>query len=176
MPIIINHHGFGETNVTQPHDTGFVSMQNCFNTGAGIFYFNAGNVCGNNNLWAITFSSSSGVTQEIRALNPSWPTIPTASIINGIQVQFVGFATARAFEVDIRLILGGVKVGSNRSQGQFWFGTITRGGPTDLWGTTLTAADLNSAGFGFSIQHSLRRGLKRTYGTRVMLMRCFYTA
>lgn len=177
MPIILNHHGFTETNVVQPQDTGFPGMSNCFATGAGFIYFNAFNVCADNGLWAWTNNpGSDGVTQEIRALNGNWPTIPTASIIDGVQVKFLTFASSTAFEFDIRLIVGGVKVGANRSQGQFWNGLIFRGGSTDLWGTTLTAAQVNASDFGFSIQHVLNGGGKYFYGTQFMLVRIFYTS
>lgn len=176
MPIIINQHGFAETNVVQPHDTGFPGMSNCFATGAGKIYDGAFNICANNNLWASTHSTSDGVTQELRALNGNWPTIPTASIINGVQVTFLCFATSTSFEFDIRLIVGGVKVGANRSQAQNWNGQIFRGGSTDLWGTTLTAAQVNAGDFGASVQHVINGGGKYFYGTQFLLVRIFYTS
>lgn len=82
-------------------------------------------------------------------------TIPAAAVIQGITVE-VKFANPSSSEgIRVRLLKGGAPVGNTAdifgSAGQTDCATSafrTVGSPTDLWGETWTAADINASNFG----------------------------
>jgi len=83
-------------------------------------------------------------------------TIPDAAVISGItvEVKFAG-TTAGDDGVRVRLLKGGSPVGNTQDiyaiSGQNDCSTSafrTVGSPTDLWGTSWTASDINAANFG----------------------------
>jgi hypothetical protein len=96
--------------------------------------------------------------------------IPAGATIDGITVVI----NRQASETDpnvldnvVRLVRGGAIVGDNRAGGTPWptaFATATYGGPTDLWGTTWTPADINADNFGvvLSVQRPAAGGASRT--------------
>lgn len=85
-------------------------------------------------------------------------TIPSGATVDGIEVtvraqnQQVGsYILADAF---IHLLKGGAVIQNPSPTLYTWNGTETAqvyGGPTDKWGTTWTASDINGAGFGVSL-------------------------
>lgn len=86
-------------------------------------------------------------------------TIPAAAVIDGItvEVKFAG-TTAGDDGVQVGLLKGGSPVGNTQNilaiSGQTDCSTSafrTVGSSTDLWGTTWTAADINSANFGVQL-------------------------
>ena len=93
--------------------------------------------------------------------------IPSGTVITGIQVQMAvtGAATfTPAQDSTVQLFKAGTLVGANYATFQpvpLTSGAIgaapnlgirTYGGPTDLWGTTWTATDINATGFGVGLQ------------------------
>ena len=55
-------------------------------------------------------------------------------------------------ESSIKLVIGGVVAGDNKSTGAgFTTGIKTYGGATDLWGLTPTVAQINASNFGYAI-------------------------
>lgn len=81
--------------------------------------------------------------------------IPAVSIIDGIYVEIIGNVSGQTpfMQIGGSLYKGGVDQNSGRiSSIVNLSGTIcTFGSATDLWGLTLTAADINNAGFGFAM-------------------------
>lgn len=83
--------------------------------------------------------------------------VPANSTINGIVVDFERSVTATGSPVRdaaVRLVKNGVIQAADRSTATSWPGADayeTHGGTTDLWGTALTAADVNNASFGVAI-------------------------
>ena len=82
-------------------------------------------------------------------------TIPDAAVIQGITVEVDMAATSSSEGVQVRLLKGGSPVGNTQDiygvAGQEDCSTSafrTVGSPTDLWGETWTASDINSANFG----------------------------
>jgi|GEM_PF-1761677 len=82
-------------------------------------------------------------------------TIPDAAVIQGITVEVKMAATSSSEGVRVRLLKGGSPTTNfqdiNGTAGQTDCTTSafrTVGSPTDLWGETWTAADINSANFG----------------------------
>lgn len=88
--------------------------------------------------------------------------IPAGAIVVGIEARIIyGSALNTIVETSVRLIKGNVPAGSERSTGGVlpsrgfgWPKMATFGGPSDLWGTALTAADVNAQGFGVGISVS----------------------
>ena len=81
---------------------------------------------------------------------------PSGATILGVQFwlkrspQF----NAHARDHDVLLIKGGTFVGPNHAQTSLWPGGVTQtsyGNAADLWGTTLTPADVSAANFGVGI-------------------------
>jgi len=102
---------------------------------------------------ACAFSVTAG---DILDLTNFGFTIPDAAVINGItvEVKFAG-TTPGDDGVQVRLLKGGSPVGNTQDiyavSGQSDCNTSafrTVGSPTDLWGTTWTASDINAANFG----------------------------
>lgn len=90
--------------------------------------------------------------------------VVTGETIKGIQVTFrcknsganpITFAT-------VQLLNAGTKVGSNLAAGTLAAGSayadVTFGGPTNLWGSTWAAADINNAGFGAAVNFASASG------------------
>lgn len=78
----------------------------------------------------------------------------------------VGFVLRRRIDRDheVRLLKGDVITGSNLASTSEWptsDGTATYGGATQLWGTTWTVSDINSATFGAAISADVRNGTAR---------------
>lgn len=80
-------------------------------------------------------------------------TLPPNAVIDGIQVEYKVVASQRWVESGstLKMMKAGSVVGSNKAGlGSSANGIWTYGGPTDLWGTTWTPADINNATFGFN--------------------------
>lgn len=88
-------------------------------------------------------------------------TLPTTAIICGIEAEIERSATGLFQNVtdnSVRLIKGGAVVGNNQAAAGTWPSSDayrTYGGAADLWGTTWTYNDINSANFGIAIAATL---------------------
>lgn len=85
-------------------------------------------------------------------------TIPLTAKILGIQVDVRRCAqfTQTAKDTRIRLVKGGTIQSADKSNGADWpgggaFAYQSYGGPTDLWSTTWTPAQINASNFGFAL-------------------------
>ena len=85
--------------------------------------------------------------------------IPLDAAVVGIEVEWErsGSLVSASVDAACRLVKAGTPVGDDRSLGGTWPTTDafqTYGGPTDLWGTTWTPAEINAAGFGAALSVS----------------------
>ena len=121
--------------------------------------------------WAV---STNGVSQQSHWLEGTGFgfTIPTGATINGISVlirKSTGTAS-RYVDGHVQLIKGGVISGTDKADGVTSWPTsdtnFTYGGVGDLWGLTLTPADVNASNFGVAIT-ALRNALGTTVQARV---------
>lgn len=99
-------------------------------------------------------SMVSDISWSLRVKNPDFSTLPNTRLI-GCEVT-ASIATTGTTIVDyvVRLVVGDVVVGSNMALGPVWpssAGVRTWGGPTSLWGYSLSYA-LIDANFGVAIQ------------------------
>lgn len=79
-------------------------------------------------------------------------TIPSTATITGVTVAIERkYTTFAVVDDTIKLVKGGTVVGTNKSAGATWPTSdtyATFGSSSDLWGTTLTYADVNASNFG----------------------------
>lgn len=80
--------------------------------------------------------------------------VPAFAIIQGIEVVFVRYGSNAATD-HVSLNKAGIQTGTNKAGTDIWpsavVDSVTYGSPTDLWGTTWTAADINNSGFGVNL-------------------------
>lgn len=128
-------------------------------TGVGtVAWTNAGNVAADDNVYA-TIAINNATSNYLQATNYGF-SIPPEATINGIAVTIGRFQNATASGNDVRdnvvqLIKGGTIVGSNKAAtGTEWptsEGIASYGNSSDLWGTTVTPADINASNFGVAL-------------------------
>ncbi len=142
-------------------------------------WINRTNAQTSNNSYTILSYSDSGEAQQVAPVSLSnatvnyfiatglSSTVPSGATINGITVKFERFADTGVNEtlvvVDSAIYLtkdGTNTVGSNKSAGATWQATdnnttVDFGSTSDLWGTTLTAAEVNASTFGVMISPSI---------------------
>lgn len=118
---------------------------------------NPGNAATTNNTYA-TFTDSSAGSNYLKAVNFGFA-VPSGATINGITVEIErkanvsagGGGGARITDLNVKLVKGGTVSGSNKASATRWTTSeayFTYGGAADLWGLTLTDADVNASNFG----------------------------
>lgn len=151
-----------------------------YTTGGNTFkWVDRTNAQTSNNVYASLLFSNSGEAQQTFPVSLSnatvnyfvitglSSTVPSGATINGITVKFERFGDQNINETltvaDSAIYLtkdGTYTVGNNKSTGAAWATsdnntTTDFGGASDLWGTTLTAAEVNASTFGVMISPSL---------------------
>lgn len=131
-----------------------------------IVWSNPSNAATRNFLGASTLNGGvSAVTQYLFAKGFGF-SIPTNATIDGIIVNIYGvgdnqmgsYPTEYPLDSNVRLLVGGVVSGTNKASAVAWVGNNEQkiyGSKTDLWGNTLTPADINSAEFGVATSITL---------------------
>lgn len=108
--------------------------------------------------WTITSYSMAYITlnaneqsQGITATNFGFNIPPTATIV-GVEAIF-SYSYTTFVDTFVRLVVNNLEVGSNKAMNTSLgaFGSRTYGASNDLWGLTLTPADINSPNFGFVV-------------------------
>jgi hypothetical protein len=107
------------------------------------------NIVSSNNAYAV--QGTAGTSHYLKATGFSFA-IPSGSHIRGVLVEWemVG-AAGQSVENIIKLLKGGAVSGTDKSTGAgipTGEGFVGYGGDGDLWGLTLTPADVNAANFG----------------------------
>lgn len=100
--------------------------------------------------------------------------IPSNATINGIEVQLRGIQPDGSYSVNVYIYKGGSRAGTPTTTG-FNGGapnTVTKGSPTDLWGTTWTAADINADNFGAAVASPGNSNLTSIYWMKITV---YYT-
>lgn len=84
--------------------------------------------------------------------------VPTSESISGVEFTIQKSKSGGTFaylgDYSVRLMKSGVMVGNDNASAFPWFGfdiDQAYGSSTDLWGTTISPADVNKAGFGVAI-------------------------
>lgn len=116
---------------------------------------NASNAQSSDNSYATTILLLTQVSHYLKATNFGF-SIPIDAIITGITVEIERSTTVLASLVDnsVKLVKGNTISGSNNALGINWPTSdayAVYGSPSDLWGLTLTPADVNDSTFGVAI-------------------------
>lgn len=139
------------------------------------------NIASSNNVDATVTNSPGDISQYLKQTNYPF-SIPAGSIILGIEVYIEHRANGNGSTEDyaVYLVKGGVISGNNKAVAGSWPGSDTGrtyGGPTDLWGLTLTRADVLASDFGCVIatQETEDKSDNDTARIDVSTIRVYYT-
>ena len=134
----------------------------------------------------VTFTSSDPTsnqyTDKLFGSAYDFSAISNADIINGIEIEVradIEDVTKPIEENIIQLSQGTTLVGTNKSTGvdysDVWT-TYTYGGPTDMWGTTLTASDIKNSNFGICLAFFRTNTGTRNIYVNTMRIKIYYEA
>lgn len=111
--------------------------------------------------------SFGGFTSQLLKASNFGFAIPTNATIRGVTIRvskYVDTATLTQ-EIAAKLVKGGVVSGSNRAQ-KTWptsLQYVTYGGVANMWGNSLSPADVNASDFGFVLQVQNISGAARSF-------------
>lgn len=136
-------------------------------TVGGLAWVNPANVYSSNNVYAsISYSPDVYLpyttSYYLKATNFNF-NIPVNSTILGIvaKIEKKKYTTVINHDVidySVKLCKAGIVGGNNKAKAGFWpssNGIYQYGGASDLWGLSLTAADIMNSGFGIAISASI---------------------
>ena len=118
-------------------------------------------------------------SEELRGYNFGFA-IPSGATIDGIEVvvsAYTDAACAVPIEHVVQLVkTSGSRVGSNKATNSLteYEVAYTFGGPTDLWGTTWTRAEINASTFGVALEYFLDANYATVYVNYVTI-KVYYT-
>jgi hypothetical protein len=124
--------------------------------GSGYAWSNTGRVTANDNNYANSSINKNKFSEALNATNYGF-SIPSNAIINGVEVAIgrYGSGSNSLQDNSVKLIVGGSTQGNNNGdQSTFWptSGTPANYGSTsDLWGNSLTPAQINDPNFGVAL-------------------------
>ena len=146
---------------------------------------NPGNVNSNDNIFTVTNNISNNGNSGILSATNFGFSIPSNATINGVQVTIGRFASGSVVRDNVvQLIIGGTQTGNNKAvtgNGTDWptgaanEATRLYGGVSDLWGTALTAAQVNASNFGVALVARNTSGNTRTASVDYIQIAVTYT-
>lgn len=168
----------GVSNVTP----GFGAPNSCAdaNTIGTVAWSNPGNGTINDNSYATAAVTSTSVSHYLQATNFGF-TIPSEATITGVSVTIGRFGSSTISGISdnsLKLIKAGVVGGTSLASASTWpssEGTATYGGTANLWGNTLTAADINNSGFGVALSVKAGSSTTRTASVDYITIAVTYT-
>jgi hypothetical protein len=132
---------------------------NTGDTGGGTGWTNQNRIVSDNNSYATVGLAANATSQTLYGMDYNF-SIPAAATINGIVVTIGRFSSGSGAnsikDVVVRLIKNAtIDTNANKADAADWAFSETAqsyGSATDLWGTTWTPAQINSANFGAALQ------------------------
>ena len=119
------------------------------------------NAASNNSSYASATLNLTDNSTHYLAMDTVGFSVPTDATITGVVVsvnkyQSAGVGDSAVTDNSVRLFTSFSPSGNEKATGDAWPETdddeyISYGGPTDLWGLSLTPSDINTAGFGVGI-------------------------
>jgi len=150
-------------------------------TGAGPDWVPVGAILASDDVRASVTLGNDDITERIDPFNFGF-SIPDQATIDGIEVSIErrGVAVSGTPETRVFLRKSDNSSVSNKLDTSSWplsDSVLTLGGPSDLWGTTWTAADINGSGFGFrpSIQVRTRASDSGTFELDYVTVTVYFT-
>lgn len=153
------------------------------NTSVGdVSWTNPGNAAASDNLYATASLGTADTTDTTYYLMATGFgfNIPNGVTISGVVVEVERRASGSGVrDYSVRLVVANTAVGSNNAfTATDWPTTdtyVTYGSATDLWGLTLTPADINSGGFGVAISATNTSTASRTAYIDHIRITIYYT-
>lgn len=154
-------------------------------SGADNQWSNPNNAASSDNSYATaSIDHSSSVTYYLKATGFGF-SIPAGSTINGIQVMVEKqescnsySCSSHVYDNQVHIVKNNTVGSTDRSSNSAWSDndtTTTYGSPTDLWGQSWTASDINNSNFGFVISAKRTSGGDRTAKVDSIQVKVYYT-
>lgn len=136
-------------------------------TGSGVAWTNPGNAISENATSATSALTKSATTsQTLRVTGFDFSSIPTGSMITGVEVRIKRSTAGNTVnDNSVRLSLSGASIGTNLASATNYTTSLawaTYGGANELWGTTLTEAQVKDSTFGVDFSAKLSGTTGRT--------------
>lgn len=163
-------------------DTGFVAAGTTANNGVGdTAWSNLGNAASSNNSYMTAALGSGSKTTQTGLFTNFGFSIPSGATIDGVEVlaERKTSTGTRGKDQTVSLIKGGTVSGNNKASATAYTTTdvqVTYGGPTDLWGLTLTDTDVNASNFGVAFRSNNNASGAATVSVDVVNIKVYYTA
>ncbi len=132
------------------------------------------------NFSGTSLSIIGGTSHALEVTGFDFSAIPSGATINGVEARIrrSNSASGNVQDGNIRLMVAGAAAGDNKAAGGNWpssLGNADYGGAADLWGLSLSAAQVKASDFGLSIVASRSSG---SPGPRIaaVWLRVTYTA
>ncbi len=128
-------------------------------------------------------TSSSNPTNYLMAEDYSF-SIPSWAVIDGIEVSVERHrsinagASSSVTDDTVKMLKDGIAVGDNMASATLWPNSDAvevYGGPSNLWGATWTASDINSTGFGMAISAKRNNTGDRTVYIDSIAIKVYYS-
>jgi hypothetical protein len=135
-------------------------------------------------LATITISPAGG-SQGLAGTKFGFGPLPAGAVIQGIELIFPFWRSQKRCKLTLGMLKAGAAAGTTKSE--ILGGGISEwnpaveaaagflGGPSDLWGTTWTAAQIEAAGFGFYLYVSETSGGTTTYKSGPFKIKVYYS-
>ena len=115
------------------------------------------NITASDNTYAVALGLDNTTSKDLDCTNFGF-NLPAGATINGITVSIERYGSGQVADLSIKLLNGdgaGGESAQDKSTGATWAaveGVTTFGSPTDTWGESWTASEVNSLNFGVRIQ------------------------
>jgi len=153
-----------------------------FTSGGGTNWSNPGYITADDFDYASANLGGNGNSRSLRGRDYGF-TIPAGATINGIQVSIMRSSSSNSFgnsidDRNLRLVKNGTVLGNNYASNNDWptsMAVANYGGPSDLWGTTWTPAEINNINFGVALSVENESGSGRTAFVDYIQITVYYT-
>jgi len=125
--------------------------------GGSVTWTDPNNVVASDNSYAVALGLDNTTSKDLDCTNFGF-NLPAGATINGITVSIERYGSGQVADLSIKLLNGdgaGGESAQDKSTGATWAaveGATTFGSPTDTWGESWTASEVNSLNFGVRIQ------------------------
>ena len=114
------------------------------------------NISASDNSYAVALGLDGTTSKDLDCTNFGF-NLPAGATINGITASIERYGSGQVADLSIKLLNGdgaGGESAQDKSTGTIWGaeGVTTFGSPTDTWGESWTASEVNSSNFGVRIQ------------------------
>ena len=152
------------------------------NAGTGtVAWTTPGNITASDGNYATATPSSGNPTHYLQGTGLGF-SVPSNATITGVMLEINDFTSGKGVPIItdnvVSLVKNGTVSGNNEASGSIWNtgpATAVYGSSSDMWGLTLTPADVNASNFGAVISTQNSSGVSRTVSVDFMRITVYYT-